>query len=293
MHGGMYQEYVMSVGNLVAGQQFGDYVIESLLGQGGMAQVYQAVDPNLERRVAIKIINPGVAEDPEYTKRFKREAQAVAKLNHPNIVSVYQFGVVENIYFMAMTFIDGVDVEWLINDYLKDNRVLSYPDTLKILSQISSALDYAHGQGVIHRDVKPSNMLVNKQGRAFLTDFGLVRDMAIPTLGEIFGSPEYISPEQAINSAYAVPQSDLYSLGVVLFQMLTGTLPFSGGHPNDIAIRHIEEAPPSPREFNPNISPEVEAVVMRMLEKKPEHRFQTGAEFFNALRQAVKATAGS
>src|SRR5690606_33250947 len=110
MDGGKYQEYVMSVGNLTAGQQYGDYVNESLLGQGGMAQVYQAVDPNLERRVAIKIINPGVAEDPEYTKRFKREAQAVAKLNHPNIVSVYQFGVVENIYFMAMTFIDGVDV---------------------------------------------------------------------------------------------------------------------------------------------------------------------------------------
>jgi serine/threonine protein kinase len=286
-------ERLMSAENLVTGQHFGDYVIEELLGQGGMAQVYKAVDPNLDRRVAIKVINPGVAEDPEYTKRFKREAQAVAKLNHPNIVSVFQFGVVENTYFMAMTFIDGVDVEWLIKDYLNDNRLLSSTDTLRILSQIASALDYAHGQGVIHRDVKPSNMLVNKQGRAFLTDFGLVRDMAIPTLGEIFGSPEYISPEQAINSAYAVPQSDLYSLGVVLFQMLTGSLPFSGGHPNDIAMRHIEEAPPSPRAFNPDISPEVEAVVMRTLEKKPEQRFQSGAEFFNALRLVIKASAGS
>jgi serine/threonine protein kinase len=116
--------------------------------------------------------------------------------------------------------------------------------------------------------------------------------MEIPTLGEIFGSPEYISPEQAINSADAVPQSDLYSLGVVLFQMLTGHVPFSSGHPNDIAIRHIQEPPPSPREFNPNVSPEVEVVVMRSIEKEPKDRFQTGAEFVAALRQAVKAGAG-
>ena len=282
----------MTIGNLFVGQQLGDYVIESLLGQGGMAQVYKAVDPNLNRHVAIKVINPGVAEDPEYTKRFKREAQAVAKLNHPNIVSVFQFGIVDGVYFMAMTFIDGVDVEWLINDCLEDGRVLAHTDTLKILTQIASALDYAHGQGVIHRDVKSSNILVNKQGRAFLTDFGLVRDMAIPTLGEIFGSPEYISPEQAINSAKAVPQSDLYSLGVVLFQMLTASLPFSGGHPNDIAMRHIEEQPPSPRMFNPGLSPALEAVVMHALEKKPEYRFQSGAEFIAALRQAVKAGTG-
>lgn len=280
----------MGAGNLVAGQQLGDYVIEKLLGQGGMAQVYKAVDPNLNRVVAIKVINPGVAEDPDYTMRFKREAQAVAKLTHPNIVNVYQFGISGNTYYMAMSFIDGVDVEWLIKDYLQENRILANADILKILTQIASALDYAHGQGVIHRDVKPSNILVNQQGRAYLTDFGLVRDMAIPTLGEIFGSPEYISPEQAINSAYAVPQSDLYSLGVVLFQMLTGRVPFGGEHSHAIAVRHIEEAPPSPRAFNEAVTAEIEDVVMRALEKKPEHRFQTGAEFIAALRQAVKAS---
>lgn len=282
----------MSAGNLVEGQQLGDYVIEKLLGQGGMAQVYKAVDPNLNRQVAIKVINPGVAEDPEYTKRFKREAQTVAKLSHPNIVSVYQFGVVGARHYMAMAFIDGVDVEWLINDYINENRMIAYADTLRIFTQIASALDYAHSQGVIHRDVKPSNILVNKQGRAFLTDFGLVRDLAIPTLGEIFGSPEYISPEQAVNSADAVPQSDLYSLGVVLFQMLTGSVPFFGGHPNDVALKHIQEPPPSPREFNHTISPELEAVVLHALEKEPGGRFQSGAEFVTSLRQAVKASAG-
>jgi serine/threonine-protein kinase len=273
---------------LVAGQQFGDYVIEGILGQGGMAQVYKAVDPNLNRLVAIKVIKPGIADNPEYTKRFKREAQAIAKLNHPNIVNVYQFGVIDTIYYMAMTFIDGVSIEWLIRDYQTDNQVMTYADTLKILTQIASALDYAHGQGVIHRDVKSSNLLLNQQGRAYLTDFGLVRDMDVPTLGEIFGSPEYISPEQAINSADTVPQSDLYSLGVVLYQMLTGHLPFTGGHPNDIAMRQIEDAPPSPREFNPALSPEIEAVILHALEKKPEDRFQSGSEFVTALREAVK-----
>jgi serine/threonine protein kinase len=286
------EQHIMSAQNLVEGQQLGDYVIEHLLGQGGMAQVYKAVDPNLNRHVAIKIINPGVAEDPEYTRRFKREAQTVAKLSHPNIVNVYQFGVFGTTYYMAMAFIDGVDVDWLIKDYLQENRVLEYADILKILTQIASALDYAHGQGVIHRDVKPGNILINKQGRAFLTDFGLVRDLAIPTLGEIFGSPEYISPEQAINSADAVPQSDLYSLGVVLFQMLTGVVPFSGEHPHEVAVRHIQETPPSPRDFNDAVSYEIEAVVMRALAKRPEDRFQTGLEFITALRQSVKASAG-
>ncbi|MBI1259508.1 MAG: protein kinase [Chloroflexi bacterium] len=270
------------------GQQLGDYTIESLLGQGGMARVYRAVDPNLNRVVAIKVIDPGVVEDPEYTRRFKREAQTVAKLNHPNIVSLYQFGLSGTVYFMAMAFIDGVDLDWLINDYGHDSHNMGYPDLLRIITQVASALDYAHGQGVIHRDIKPGNILLNRQGRAFLTDFGLVRDMAIPTLGEIFGSPKYMSPEQAINSANAVPQSDLYSLGIVLYEMVTGHVPFSGGHPNDIALMHIEEPPPSPRQFNPSLSPALEAIILKLLEKRPEDRFQTGAEVVNKLRLALK-----
>lgn len=275
-------------GQLAIGQQFGDYVIEDLLGQGGMAQVYKAVDANLNRHVAIKVIKPMFAEHPEYARRFKREAQAVAKLNHPNIVSLYQFGVVDDTYFMAMMFVDGVDLDWLIKDYLHDNQTIVLADVLKILTQVASALDYAHGQGVIHRDVKPGNIMINKQGRAYLMDFGLVRDLSIPTLGEIFGSPDYISPEQAVNSANTVPQSDFYSLGVVLFQVLTGRLPFTGRHPNDIAMAHVQETPPSPREFNPEISDALEAVVLRCMEKQPEDRFQNGEAFNAALRAAIK-----
>jgi len=270
------------------GQKLGDYIIEALLGQGGMARVYRAVDPNLNRTVAIKVIDPGVVGDPEYTRRFKREAQAVAKLNHPNIVSMYQFGLAGTVYFMAMAFIDGVDLDWLISDYLRDNRIMDYSDMFRLISQIASALDYAHKQGVIHRDIKPGNIMLNRQGRAFLTDFGLVRDMAIPTLGEIFGSPKYISPEQAINSANAVPQSDLYSLGVVMYEMVAGRTPFNVGRPNDIALMHIEEPPPPPHQFNDLIPKGVEVVILKLLEKQPQDRYQTGADMVNALRQALK-----
>lgn len=272
------------------GQQLGDYVVQELLGQGGMARVYRAVDPNLNRVAAIKVIDPGVANDPEYTRRFKREAQAVAKLNHPNIVNIFQFGTALGIYYMAMAFIDGVDVEWLLNDYRRENRFMSYDSVFKIVAQIASALDYAHGQGVIHRDVKPGNIIVSKQGRAFLTDFGLVRDMAIPTLGEIFGSPKYISPEQALNSAKAVPQSDIYSLGVVIYEMAAGRVPFDNAHPNDIALMHIEQAPPPPSRFNPAIPLPIEAVIMRALAKKVADRYQSGAELCGALGKAIKAS---
>ena len=270
------------------GQQLGDYVVESLLGKGGMARVYQAVDPNLNRKVAIKVIDPGIAEDPAYTRRFKQEARAIARLSHPNIVTLYQFGLEGSVYYMAMAFIDGVDLDWLINDYLRDNQIMEYADILRVISQIASALDYAHEQGVIHRDIKPGNILLNHQGRAYLTDFGLVRDLAIPTLGEVFGTPKYISPEQAVNSANAVPQSDLYALGIVMYEMVTGRTPFNAGHPNDIALMHIEVPPPPPRQFNDEIPPGVEAVILKLLEKQPENRYQTGAEMVEALRQALK-----
>ena len=189
---------------------------------------------------------------------------------------------------MAMAFIDGVDLDWLINDYLRDNQIMEYADILRVISQIASALDYAHEQGVIHRDIKPGNILLNHQGRAYLTDFGLVRDLAIPTLGEVFGTPKYISPEQAVNSANAVPQSDLYALGIVMYEMVTGRTPFNAGHPNDIALMHIEVPPPPPRQFNDEIPPGVEAVILKLLEKQPENRYQTGAEMVEALRQALK-----
>src|SRR5579859_2108388 len=279
----------MSAQDPFIGQKFGDYVIQSLLGKGGMARVYKAVDPNLDRLAAIKVIDPGVADNPDYTRRFKREAQAIARLSHPNIVSIYQFGVAANgMYYMAMAFIEGADLAQVIRNHHKDGATLSNEAVLRIASQIGSALDYAHGQGVIHRDVKPGNIMVTAQGRAILTDFGLVRDLSIPTLGEIFGSPDYISPEQAVNSAKAVPQSDIYSLGVTLYEMLAGCLPFESDNPNELALMHIGATPPPLHQFQPNVSPAVEAVVMRCLAKRVEDRYQTGGELFNALRQAVK-----
>ncbi len=272
------------------GQKFGDYIIQTLLGKGGMARVYRALDPNLDRTAAIKVIDPGVASDPEYARRFKREAQAVAKLNHPNIVSIYQFGETRGIYYMAMAFIDGSDLAHVINQRRHDGAMVSYDAVLRVAGQIGAALDYAHSQGVIHRDVKPGNILVTAQGRAILTDFGLVRDMAIPTLGEIFGSPNYISPEQAVNSAKAVPQSDLYSLGVTLYELLAGRLPFEHENPNELALMHIGTPAPPLRQFNPSIPQGVETVIMQSIAKRVEDRYQSGAELFNALRQAVKSS---
>jgi serine/threonine protein kinase len=169
---------------------------------------------------------------------------------------------------------------------------MSYDSVLRIVGQIASALDYAHSQGVIHRDVKPGNMMVTNQGRVYLTDFGLVRDMAIPTLGEIFGSPHYISPEQAVNSAKAVPQSDLYSLGVVIYEMVCGQLPFEHDDPNEVALMHVGEAPPPPREFNPALAPNIEAVILKALAKNASDRYQTCGELFSALRQAIKSAGG-
>ncbi len=279
-------------GDPYIGHQFGDYVIEKLLGKGGMARVYRAVDPNLNRTAAIKVIDPAVASDPEYTRRFRREAQAVAKLSHPNIVGIYQFGVADEIPYMAMAFIDGVDMEWVIQDYRRENRWMSFDSLLRVVGQITSALDYAHSRGVIHRDVKPSNIMLTAEGRAYLTDFGLVRDLAIPTLGEIFGSPKYIAPEQAINSAKAVPQSDLYSLGVMIYEIVAGRLPFENDNPNELAMMHIEHAPPSPRRFNPALAPVIESVVLRALAKDPSARYESGAVLFNALRQAVRLSTG-
>lgn len=272
------------------GQKFGDYITQALLGKGGMARVYRALDPNLGRSAAIKVIDPGVASDPEYARRFKREAQAVAKLSHPNIVGIYQFGETRGIYYMAMAFIDGADLAEVMEQHRRDGQMVSSDAVLRVAGQIGAALDYAHTQGVIHRDVKPGNILVTTQGRAILTDFGLVRDLAIPTLGEIFGSPSYISPEQAVNSAKAVPQSDLYSLGVTLYEMLAGRLPFEHENPNELALMHIKTSPPSIRHFNPNVPPLVEAVIMKAIAKPIGQRYQSGAELFNALRQAVKSS---
>jgi len=195
------------------GKKLGDYTIQDLLGRGGMSRVYRGYDENLDRYAAVKVISGDFATttEEEYTRRFQIEARSIAHLRHPNIVGIYQFGRSEGIYYMAQVFLEGQDLRTLLKNYADQRQRMSITEILRIAGDIASALDYAHEQGVIHRDVKPSNiMLERRTGRAILMDFGLALSVNEGTMGDTFGSAHYIAPEQAISSAKAVPQSDLY-----------------------------------------------------------------------------------
>lgn len=270
------------------GKTFDEYRIEKPLGTGGMAKVYRALDVKLKRYVALKVIAPDFRADSDYTERFEREAQAIARLEHPNIVQIYRFGESSGMYYMAMQYVEGADLGWLIRDYRSAGEVIPLGDVVRVIQDIGAALDYAHSRDVIHRDVKPGNIMVDQRGRTLLTDFGLALLGDIGTQGAIFGSPHYMAPEQTLSSASVSPQSDIYSLGVTLFEMLTGELPFTGGDAVEISMRHLSEAPPAPSQFNATLPPSLDEVVLRALEKEPFDRYQTGAEFSAALSEAAR-----
>lgn len=280
------------------GARLGSYQIIEAIGAGGMARIYKGVHTELNRFAAIKVVNWGLQEDPEFTERFRREAQAIASLRHPNIVQIFDFGKYEHGYFMAMEFIDGGDLAYLLRRYRRDHALLPQSQVIQIIHDIAAALDYAHKHGVIHRDVKPSNIMVNQEGQSILTDFGLVmlqtRQSQV-TMGSIFGTPHYIAPEQAISSAAAVPASDIYSLGVILYEVTTGQLPFDDESPLSVALKHVSELPTPPTQINPDLSPEIEEIILKALSKQPVDRFSTATELAAALTAAWSGaeTAGS
>ncbi|MBN1201058.1 MAG: serine/threonine protein kinase [Anaerolineae bacterium] len=271
------------------GKKLGDYTIQSLLGRGGMSRVYRGYDENLDRFAAVKVISGDfvTTTEEEYTRRFQLEARSIARLQHPNIVGVYQFGRSEGIYYMAMVFLEGKDLRAVLKEYAAKEQRMPAAEVLRIARDVASALDYAHTQGVIHRDIKPSNIMLEKQGgRAILMDFGLALSIHEGTTGDTFGSAHYIAPEQAISSAKAVPQSDLYSLGIVLYEMMAGKVPFDDPSAMSVALKHLNEVPPPPTLYNPDLPGEAEAVIMRVLEKKPEDRYTTGSDLVDALEKA-------
>jgi serine/threonine protein kinase len=275
------------------GTRLGNYDIQSALGQGGMARVYRAWDVTLKRAVAVKVVEPTLGFQERYRERFEREAQAVAALDHPNIVPVYYFGEMQNVYFLVMKFIEGEDLGVLMNRYAMAGEYLSTNDILRIVDGVVSALDYAHGRGVIHRDVKPSNIMIDTTGHPYLTDFGLALNLSQGTVGDVLGTPHYVAPEQARSSADAGPQSDLYSLGIMLYEIFTGVVPFDDPSPTAVALQHVMNDPVAPRTLNREISPQLEDVILTAMAKQPQERYQTGKEMAIALRAALQYTASS
>lgn len=279
------------------GIRLGDYTIQTLLGRGGMARVYKGIDENLERAAAVKVLQVLSNEPDEYeviVARFQLEAKAIASFDHPNIVTVFQFGEHDGQLFIAMKLVEGKDntLSRMLRRHRLRGTMLPTEQVLQIINDVSAALDYAHERNIIHRDVKPSNILIDETGRAILTDFGLALKMdSQTTRGTAFGTPRYIAPEQALASKDAVPQSDVYALGVIAFEMLTGEPPFDDESPMNIALQHITTPPPSPRSLNAELPVEAEGVILRALGKEPAERYPAAGEFATALHEAFGAKA--
>lgn len=276
------------------GRQLASYRLERFIGQGGMAQVYYAWDKSLERPAAIKIVYADRRGDTTFAERFVQEARAIAQWRHENVLQVYYAGQEENLYFFAMEYVDGLNLEQLLSSYISKGELVPHDDVIRIGQAVANALDYAHSKHVIHRDVKPSNIMIDKENRVVLADFGLALDTQRGSLGQTFGTPHYVAPEQARHSADAVPQSDLYSLGIILYEMLTGVVPFDDPSSMSLALKHLTEPPPPPRHVNPNLSEDVEQILLRALAKEPQARYATGAALMDALADALRAqtTAG-
>jgi Tfp pilus assembly protein PilF/predicted Ser/Thr protein kinase len=273
----------------VVGESVGPYRITRQLGVGGMATVWKAYHPALDRYVAIKVLHPSFKEDPQFTARFQREARIVAKLTHPHIVPIFDFSEHEGMSYLVMRFIEGRTLKAVLKEGpLPPARVM------EILEPAGQALAYAHDQGVLHRDIKPSNFLMTPEGEVFLTDFGLARmaETTDSTLSRdmLVGTPQYISPEQARGEKLDA-RTDIYSLGVVLFEMLTGKVPYDADTPYAVIHDHIFSPLPLPSEFNRDIPEDVERVVLRALAKDRSDRFQGVREMVSTLELSLGGAA--
>ena len=277
----------------MVGEVLGDrYELEELVGAGGMSSVFRAHDRLLDRKVALKVLHQQYADDPEYVERFRREARAVATLSHPNVVTVIDRGDEDGRQFIVFEYVDGENLKRL----LEREGPLPVERALELAMQVARGLSFAHQEGLVHRDVKPQNVLLNGDGRAKVTDFGIARSLdvqqGVTRTGTVLGTSDYIAPEQAQGQAVD-EQSDVYSLGVVLYELLTGKVPFPGENFVAVAMRHINEPPPSVRASRPEVPPRVDAAVQRAMAKSPADRFPTMLDFCAELDACLDELQGT
>lgn len=266
---------------MISKQLGGRYEILERVGGGGMAIVYKGLDILLNRNVAVKVLRQQYVHDEEFIQRFRREAQAAASLSHSNVVSIYDVGQEEDIHYIVMEYIEGTT----LNELIKEKAPMQVEEAVHVASQICDALDHAHHNQIIHRDIKPHNILIGKNGRVKVTDFGIARAVTSSTItqtGSVVGSVHYFSPEHA-KGTFTGEQSDLYSLGIVMYQMLTGRLPFLGESPISVALKHLQEEVEDPRKVNPLIPQSVENIILKAMRKNPSERYKSAKQMLDDL----------
>ena len=275
--------------NELSGTMLGPYHLLDIIGKGGMATVYRAHQASMDRDVAIKVMSLDLADEPEFATRFKHEAQIIARLQHPHIVPVYDFGTESRrLTFLVMRLLPGGS----LGDELRKGG-LSTERVIELTRQIASALDYAHQRGVIHRDLKPTNVLLDEQGNAYLTDFGIAKMIGGSTItgvtspGSVMGTPTYMAPEQW-RSEPVDARTDVYALGVIVYQMLLGQVPFSSETPHGLMYQHLDSEPPSPRTIKPGLPMGIEPVIRKALAKSPNERYASAGDLARDLENALR-----
>jgi serine/threonine protein kinase len=273
----------------LVGQKLDKYEITELLGHGGMATVYKAYQRDVDRSVAIKVLPPHPGQDKQFVERFRLEARTIARLQHPHILPLYDYGDDNDVLYLVMAYVDGGS----LNDRIRRGR-LPLDEVQSLVQQVASALDYAHRQNVIHRDIKPDNILLDREGHTLLSDFGIVKliedsggGASLTATGGLVGTPAYMSPEQAQGLTVS-KRSDIYSLGIVVFEMLTGQQPYQAETPMQVVLKHITAPVPVLHDLLPDVSPDLEAVLQRTLVKNPDERYESAQEFYADFVRALQ-----